>query len=193
MNFDKLNEFHARLGAFGRAMNFLNDLDADPKHCHGAYEAPLLQAAVSTTYKTAGALWVSATTRRLRLYEVELGQMGAYASTDAPVQWDLSRFSATAILTATSVTPNLLDPADVACSAVFANNAATELTYTTAGNGLALKNWGLNQRGSYRWGALDPRQEIVIPASAQAGIGVRAQSITSGYTGSAVGNLSFYE
>src|SRR6266568_2844578 len=155
------------------------------------YEAPLLQGSCATTYKTAGALWVGATARRIMVYELEMGQTGGLSSTDCQVQWDVSRFSATAILTATAVVPNLLDPGDVACAAVFANNATTELTYATAGNGLSLKNWGINQRGSYRWRALDDGDQIMIGATAQLGIGVRA--LSSNFTGSCVGSISFVE
>jgi hypothetical protein len=155
------------------------------------YEAPLLQSACATTYRSAGALWVGSPARRIMVYEIEIGQTGGLSSTDCQVQWDLSRFSATAILTATSVIPNPLDPADVPCAAQFANNAVTELTYTTAGNGLSLKNWGINQRGSYRWRSLDDGDQIMIGATAQLGIGLRA--LSSNFTGYLVGNISFIE
>jgi hypothetical protein len=154
------------------------------------YEAPLLQAAVSTAYKTAGALW-SVGTGRIMLYELEFGQTGGLASTDCQCQWDLSVFSSTNILTATSVTPNKLDPADSAATSVFANNATTELTYTTAGNGLALKNWGINQRGSYRWRALDDGDNIIVPNTNLVGVGMR--TLSTNFNSSAVGNLSFVE
>jgi len=154
------------------------------------YEAPLLQATVSTAYKTTGALW-SAGTGRIMVYEVEFGQTGALASTDCQCQWDLSVFSSTNILTATAVTPNKLDPADGAATSVFANNATTELTYTTAGNGLALKNWGINQRGSYRWRALDDGDNIIVANTSLVGIGIR--TLSSNFTGSAVGSISFVE
>lgn len=154
------------------------------------YEAPLLQGTVSTSYKTAGALW-SVATGRAMVYEVEFGQTGALSSTDCQCQWDLSVFSSTNILTATSVTPNKLDPADGAATCVFANNATTELTYTTAGNGLSLKNWGINQRGSYRWRALDDGDNIIIPNTNLTGIGLRV--LSSNFTSSAVGNISFVE
>ena len=156
----------------------------------GNYEAPLLQGTVATSYKTTGALWSSGA-RRIKVYEAEFGQTGGLSSTDCQCQWDLSRFSATAILTATAVVPNLLDPADGTCLAVFQNNATTELTYTTAGAGLALKNWSINQRGSYRWRALDDGDNIVVPATNLAGIGLR--TLSSNFTASAVGNLSFVE
>lgn len=154
------------------------------------YEAPLVQAVVATTYKTAGALW-SAGTGRIMVYETEFGQTGALASTDCQCQWDLSVFSSTNILTATAVVPNKLDPADGAATSVFANNATTELTYTTAGNGLALKNWGINQRGSYRWRALDDGDNIIVPNTALTGIGLRV--LSSNFTTSAIGNISFVE
>lgn len=161
-----------------------------PHDCFANYEAPVLQGTTATTYKTAGALW-SVGSRRIQVYEIEFGQTGGLSSTDCQVQWDLSRFSQTAILTATGVVPNLLDPADATCLAIFQNNATTELTYTTAGAGLSLKNWGINQRGSYRWRALDDGDNLVVPATNLAGVGLRA--LSSNFTGSLVGNLTFLE
>lgn len=158
--------------------------------CEANYEAPILQGTLSTSFKTAGALW-STGTRRIQLYEIEFGQTGALSSTDCQVQWDLSRFGATAILTATSVIPNLLDIADSSPLALFANNASTELTYTTAGAGLSLKSWAINQRGSYRWRALDDGDNLLIPATAVTGTGLRA--LSSNFTASGVGNISFIE
>jgi hypothetical protein len=154
------------------------------------YEAPLLQGTVSTSFKTAGALW-STGTRRIQLYEVEFGQTGSLSSTDCQVQWDLSRFGATAILTATAVIPNLLDTADSSPLAQFANNASTELTYTTAAAGLSLKSWAVNQRGSYRFRCLDDGDNILIPATAVFGIGLRA--LSSNFASTGIGNLSFLE
>jgi hypothetical protein len=154
------------------------------------YEGPVLQGTVSTAYKTAAALW-SAGTRRIQLYEVEMGQTGALASTDCQCQWDLSVFSSTNILTATAVVLNKLDPADGAAASVFANNATAELTYTTAGNGLNLKNWAINQRGSYRWRALDDGDNIMVPATNLTGVGLRV--LSSNFTSSAVGNISVVE
>jgi hypothetical protein len=154
------------------------------------FEAPVLQAAVGPAYRTAAALW-SAGTGRIMVYEAEFGQTGALASTDCQCQWDLSVFSSTNILTASAVVPNKLDPADNAAVSLFANNATAELTYTTAGNGLALKNWAINQRGSYRWRALDDGDNIIIPNTALAGVGLR--TLSSNFTSSGVGNISFVE
>lgn len=154
------------------------------------FEGPVLQGTVSTAYKTAGALW-SVGSRRVMVYEIEFGQTGSLASTDCQCQWDLSVFSSTNILTATTVVLNKLDPADGTAVTIFANNATTELTYTTAGNGLSLKNWAINQRGSYRWRALDDGDNIMIPATNLTGVGLR--TLSSNFTGSAVGNISIVE
>src|SRR5882724_4252615 len=135
------------------------------------FGAPILQGGVLGTYKTAAALW-SVGSHRAQLYEIEFGQTGALASTDCQCQWDLSVFSSTNILTATTVVVNKLDPADATAVTIFANNATTELTYTTAGNGLALKNWAVNQRGSYRWRALDDGDNLMIPATNLVGFGL---------------------
>lgn len=157
------------------------------------FEVPIVQGTVATTYKSAGLLWVSTgvQARRLQLYEIEFGQTGALASQDCQCQWDLSRFGTTAVAVGTAVVPNDLDPADASPLAQFLNAISTELTYTTAGNGLALKSWAINQRGSYRWRALDDGDNIVVPATNLFGVGIR--TLSSNFTASAVGNLSFIE
>ncbi len=158
------------------------------------YEATLVQGTNTTTYRTARDLYANTaanTQRRIQLYEVEMGQAGPLASTDCQVQWDVSRFSSTAILTATAVVPNSNDPADVSPLSLFYNNNTGELTYTTAGFGLNLKSWSINQRGSYRWRALDDGDQIIVAATAGNGLGIR--SLSSNFTASTVGNLSFVE
>jgi hypothetical protein len=153
------------------------------------FEAPVLYSAVTTTFKTAGFL-AAGGTKRAQIYEVEMGQTGALASTDCQVQWDLSR-GATVGLAATAVAANPLDTADYVASTLFYNAATAEFTPTTAGNGLSLKSWGINQRGSYRWRALDDGDNIIIPATGGVGAGLRA--VSSNFTASAVGNISFIE
>jgi hypothetical protein len=155
------------------------------------FGAPILQAPVSGAFKTAGALWVSATLRRVMLYEAEFGQTGTLASSDCQDQWDLSRFGATAIMAGSTVVTNLLDPSDTASATLYMNNQTAEPTYTTAGNGLSVKSWAINQRGSYRWSALDDGDNILVPATAGFGLGLR--TLSSGFTASAVGNISFVE
>jgi hypothetical protein len=180
--FSVMNDFHDLLRQHSEA-DFV---------CQGNYELPVLQGTVATTYKTAALLLAAAATpRRAKIYEIEFGQTGSLNSTDVQCQWDLSRFSATAVLTATAVVPNLLDLADAACNTLGFNNNTAELTYTTAGAGLALKNWAINQRGSYRWRALDNGDNIIMPATSNSGVGLRV--LSSGFTSSAVGNVSFVE
>ncbi len=159
------------------------------------YEAPILQGTITTSYRSAAIMYVNiaaGTQRRIMLYELEFGQTGPLASTDCQVQWDLTRFSVTNILTATATVPNPMDPADASPLTLFYNNNTGELTYTaTAGLGLALKNWAINQRGSYRWRALDDGDNIIVPATAASGVGFRA--LSSNFVSSVVGNLSFVE
>ena len=156
------------------------------------FSAPVLANAVTTTFKTGGFLWGGGT-KRAMIYEVEMGQTAAYASTDAPVQWDLSR-AVTAGMAGTTVAANLLDPGDYVAATLFMQACTTEPTaYTTAGNGLNLKQWGINQRGSYRWRALDDGDNILIPQTLGVGCGLRVASIASGFNGSALGTLAFIE
>jgi hypothetical protein len=154
------------------------------------YEGPLLQSAVLTTFK--GAAAVQANGRRIMLYEIEFGQTGALASTDCQCQWDLSRFASTNTMVGTAVTLNLLDPADVAASSIFYNAISTEPpNITTAGNGLNLKVWAINQRGSYRFRALDDNDNIIFASGTSQGAELRV--LSSNFTSSAVGNLSIVE
>jgi hypothetical protein len=154
------------------------------------FAAPLLQGTCSTSFKTEGAVY-STGAHRIMLYEVELGQTGGLSSTDCQVQYDLSRFSQTAILTASTVVANLLDAADGTVVAIFQNNATTELTYTTAGAGLALKQWAINQRGFMRWRALDDGDNIIIAATNLVGIGIRG--LSSNFAATLIGNINAVE
>ena len=154
------------------------------------YEGPILQATVATTYKTAAALYAVGA-RRFQIYEIEFGQAGSYATTDINCQWDLSIFSATNLLTGSTVVLNKLDQADGTAVTLFVNNATSELTYTTAGNGLSLKNWSINQRGSYRWRALDDGDNIVMPNTALTGAGLRVISPGFAATASVVATSRF--
>ena len=154
------------------------------------FTAPLLNFPLTGSYKSAGVLIQS--TRRAMLYEVEIGQTGSLSTTDCQVQWDLSRFGTTVGLAATALVPSALDSGDtVATAATYASNATAELTYTTAGNGLSLKNWGVNQRASYRWRALDDNDNLIVPGVALQGVGIRA--LSSSFTSSVVGNFSYVE
>lgn len=140
------------------------------------------QVAVSTSYKTLVNVYASSATqaRRAKIYDVLVGTNGTPA--DNYIEWDISRFSATAILTATAVTPNPLDVADAAFLGVSTANATTENTYVNNGTGASVFYVGVNQRASYRWVAA-PGGELVYPATNLAGLGGRTRS--GGYTSTA--------
>jgi hypothetical protein len=152
------------------------------------YSGLLLNSTVAGTYRTTGV--VNPVARRVMIYEVEFGQTGALATSDAQCEWDLSR-GITAAMVGGAVTTNLLDPADAASATLFSNAFTTEPTYTTAGNGLNLKHWAINQRGSYRFRALDDGDNILLSTTTGFMAGIRVQS--SGFTGSATGNVTFVE
>jgi hypothetical protein len=183
------NDARSSVRSFRQGVPRLDDVH-QPRRLLRELRGPAAPGHRHDRVQTAGALW-STGTRRVQLYEAEFGQTGNLSSTDCQVQWDLSRFGATAVLTATAVVPNLLDIADSSPLAQFANNATTELTYTTAGAGLSLKSWAINQRGSYRWRALDDGDNIMVPATAVTGVGMRG--LSSNFTASLVGNISFVE
>jgi hypothetical protein len=156
------------------------------------FAGPVLYNAVTTTLKTAGIIWGGGT-KRAQVYEIEFGQFGSYASTDAPSLWDLSRGPSTAGMTGTTVAANLLDPNDYVAATLFMQALTAEPTnYTTAGLGLSLKQWPINQRGFNRWRALDDGDNIIVPATAST-LGLRTASIASGYAASASGAISFVE
>lgn len=146
------------------------------------------QLAVSGTYKTLINAYAGATAKRGKVYDVLVGTNGAPA--DNYMEWDISRFSATAILTGTAVTPNPLDTADAAMSGVSVANATTENTYVNNGVGASVLYVGVNQRASYRWVAA-PGSELVYAATNLVGLGLRTRS--GGYTGTATGQLYVQE
>jgi hypothetical protein len=162
------------------------------------YSAPLLNASVITTFRTAGLLFVQTSAgnnRRFQVYEIEMGQAGSLASTDIQNLWDLSRIGNSAALVGSSVAPSLTDGSDGQSTslAIYFNNLTTEPTYTTAGNGLSLKQWPINQRGFNRWRALDDGDNIVIPAVSMNGVGARQLSGSANAAQSAMGAMAYVE
>ena len=94
-------------------------------------------------------------------------------------------------MTGTSVGADLLDPADVAAVTQFMNAQTAEPTYALVGAGLDLKVWAINQRGSYRWRALDDGDNVINAATNPLGLGLRV--LSSNFNASAIGSLSFIE
>lgn len=148
------------------------------------------QVANSTSYKTLLNAYASSGTqlRRGRIFDLLIGTNGTPA--DNYMEWDISRFSATAILTATAVTPNPLDAVDTAFLGVSTANATTENTYVNNGTGASVFYVGVNQRASYRWVAA-PGSELVYAATALVGLGLRVKS--GAYTGTSTGQVFITE
>jgi hypothetical protein len=142
--------------------------------------------ATTSSYKTLVQVNAATATelRRGKVFDVMFGTLGTPA--DQTYQFDISRTTASG--TATTITPASLDVADgAACTAAFANYTA-EPTYTSS---TSLFTLGINQRASYRWVAA-PGSELVWPATASNGLGLRAVS-ASGGTVTATGQLLFLE
>lgn len=155
------------------------------------FAVPGSQGTIAAGYKTA-ALIQGATTgtlKRGKVYELLLGQSANPNATDTPVQWDVSRTTASGAGAYTAWVPTALDPADSAAIVVAGINATAEATTFTANS--SLFNIALNQRGSFRWVASQESQSLVLPATASAGLALRALSST--YTGSATGQMTYQE
>jgi hypothetical protein len=154
------------------------------------YEFPAINGTITSTYRSAGIAWAVA--RRFQVYELEFGQAGTPSTSDVQVEWDVTRLL-TAGIAGTTVVSNALDTADVASATLCMNQVTTEGTATGAGAGLNLKHWGINQRGSYRWRALDDGDNIVVASTTGTAITLRQQSTALITNLSATGNISFVE
>lgn len=121
---------------------------------------------------------------RPAIYDLMIGQDGSPPADNAVV-WNLSRF--TVAPTDTAVVPVAMEPGDPAATAVAGENGAATGTFTAATEFIDLP---INQRASYRWVAA-PGGEIICPASATAGIGLRVSS--PAYTGTAKGSFHHSE
>jgi hypothetical protein len=127
----------------------------------------------------------SGSLRRGKLYDYTISANGAYASTDTNIEHQIIR--QTAAGTATSGTPNPLDPADVAALTTFVMNATVEGT-----TGLELDHFAFNQRATYRWSAV-PGSELVWPATAANGLALRAFGQSGGYASTVMYKALFIE
>ena len=106
------------------------------------------------------------TPRRLKLYDFLFSSAEA-APADGNSLWQIQR--CTTAGTATTVTPQAIDPADSA--ALFDAAQAHTVDPTLTANAI-LFSQGLNQRASFRWVA-QPGGELVVPATASNGLAVR--------------------
>ncbi len=143
------------------------------------------QQATAAAYTGAllGLTGANSAPRRIKIYDILIGTNGTPA--DNFIEWDVSRI--TAASTATSATPQPLDPADATSLTTTTVNSSTFGTVTANSNVFYV---GINQRASYRWVAA-PGSELVSPATSSAGFQLRCRS--AAYTGTATGTLLFQE
>lgn len=139
-------------------------------------------AAVGTD-KTVIAL-LSSTSVRPCLYEFTLGSSATPA--DVATLFQIMRLTAVGT-EGSGFTPVPLDAADAAAAADYAVAHSAEPTYTASS-----QLWGsaLNQRATFRWVA-NPGGEIVAPASANNGVGLKSAS--SGGTPTYIGQMFHFE
>src|SRR5262245_22073639 len=121
------------------------------------------QRAVANPTKTAIGLTVGGTTYRPWIFDGWVGSSATPA--DNAIEWLGQRYTAAG--TSTAVTPMALDPADPAATSTTGVNHTVEPTYTA---GAILWHIGINQRATQRF-QLDPDAPLVIPATANNGIG----------------------
>ncbi len=116
-----------------------------------------------------------ATTIRPAIYDLIMGSAATPAEQAAAIQ--LERLTAVGT-EATGFTPVALDPDDPASLAdCGVGNFSSEPTYTAAST---LLDFGLHQKATYRWVAA-PGGELIVPATAANGIGVKAEEATAAY------------
>lgn len=108
---------------------------------------------------------ISAATIRPRLIACVYSNIGA-VTLDS--QWEVTGRRFTVAGTTTAVTPAATDPNDPASTLTAGSNATVEPTYTA---NTTFTDFGINPRSTYRWVAYDPRDEIIMPATAANGLG----------------------
>lgn len=133
--------------------------------------AATLQRTASASASVGHVSCPGASQRRVKVFEFVFGSEGSPA--DVANLWQIQRTSAAG--TSTSVTPQLLDLADAAVVTIAGQNHTVEPTYTA---GAVLHTVALNQKATYRWIAA-PDCELIIPATANAGIGIKTPTAGS--------------
>lgn len=117
---------------------------------------------------------IAATTVRPAIYDIVLSSSSTPNNYSA--NFHFQRFSADG--TGTSVTPQPLDVADPAALATAKEQYSAEPTYTA--NEILL-NVSHNQQATYRWVA-QQGGELIIPALAGDGIGMRCTAVSTQFT-----------
>jgi len=120
------------------------------------------------------AVITSAATVRPKIYDLILGSRAT--PNDYACTYDLQRFTVAGTMSA-AITPVPLDPGDPASLTAAGHTATGEPTYTAS---TILLKFSTNQRATFRWVAA-PGSELVCPATAANGIGLKGNSPTTAY------------
>jgi hypothetical protein len=115
-----------------------------------------------------------------------MGAASAPSATDTPIQYDLSRVTAS-ITGGTSYAPQCNDPAEIQTPSALAFITASGSTVTANSS---LFNVNLNQRNSQRWTAAQESQMLIWPATSVNGYCFRALSPSYG---ASVGTGLYFE
>jgi|SRR6266850_545955 len=128
-----------------------------------------VRTGVTNTTSAANPLFgiTGGTTARVSIYDIISGSDATPA--DNYAEFAIRRLS-TAGTTSATFTPTALDPADPAASAVFATTWSAQPTVTASSDIWSVSQ---NQRATFRWVAA-PGGELLIPATAAAGLGMMA-------------------
>lgn len=147
------------------------------------------QATLTSSLKSAITLACAGTNmRRFKVFDINVSQGAAPASTDTNIEFLLNRWTGAAAI-GTSFTPAPTDPADAASVTTGLVNCTAEPGTVTAA---ALFDIFLNQRAPYRWQTyLGSGAELTMPATASVGCRLATQS--AGYTGQAGGVIYYQE
>jgi hypothetical protein len=121
--------------------------------------------------------------QRARINRMTLSSSGAPA--DNAIIWTLQRCTTTGTMTA--VTPGLRDTADGAADLLGSENATVEPTYTAS---TEMFDNAVNQRATLII-VYDDRNEIIIPATANNGLGLKAAHAT--FTGNVESTITWEE
>ncbi|MCI0403569.1 MAG: hypothetical protein L0212_08610 [Acidobacteria bacterium] len=133
-----------------------------------------VQGSQNVASPTDSVLGVTGTTAvRPEIYDLIFGSSATPA--DNALNWLVQRY--TVVGAGTTVTPQSLDPNEVAATFTSLSDHTTEPTYTA---GAILLNISANQRSTQRWVAA-PNGALKIPATANNGLGV--QPVHSSFTG----------
>lgn len=146
--------------------------------------------ATTTAFKTQVAGICSASLVRFSVTEYSIGAAQAPNTTDCAIEWSLGRITTGGTVSATyGGFMDGLETGTEAASRTTRNQAYTaEPTYTA---NVDVDSGAMNQRGFFRWVAVDKEAEPQAPAVQNNGLGLRA--LSSNYTGTLAAKMNIRE